>query len=171
MVENETEYMKDRVGQSVNERDMDMPSILSPLDSSEESEPVDSDDPCCVHVEPQGSGESNTVTGDNNATIEAAESARTNDDNSEGKGSAQGDRGTTYHVMGVFSKGRGSYDIYLQSSDAKNPTDFDQYHLSPNSASTLPGYGRILRVEKQENSNSKIPYVVVTEKGEIRGRK
>lgn len=164
MVESETEYVKERVGQGSSSSRAGIPSILAPINNSEtptgesgtESE---DDDACCVHVElgdDRGRRSEQRSSGDERSTSAQPESEE--------------ERGFEYYVMGVFSKGNGAYDIYLQSSNASNRTDFTPYFYNRNNASTLPGYGRILGVERIDDGRSKIPYVIMTEKGDIRGR-
>ena len=74
-----------------------------------------------------------------------------------------------YNLIGVYAKGNDSYDIYLQRTDAKNSTEFESYWLSPNRASVIPGYGRVLQIKAVEDL--RVPYVVVTENGIIRGKR
>ena len=75
-------------------------------------------------------------------------------------------------VAGVHFKGNGSYDIYVQPLDNRNHKAVEPYWFSRGrSSSTIPGYGKILDVIKLENTNLLVNYVVVTENGEIRGRR
>ena len=76
----------------------------------------------------------------------------------------------TYHVVSVLERGNGEYDIYMQASNAKRSTDFEAFFLNRRGSSEVPGYGRITAVTKVENGKYRVPYVITTEKGDIRGK-
>ena len=77
-----------------------------------------------------------------------------------------------YYLAGVFSKGRGGYEIYIQ--DANAPQGMSQakpYVFTPNQSSTIPGYGKIVSVMKLSSSTLRVPYIVETENGTIMGKR
>lgn len=74
-------------------------------------------------------------------------------------------------LVGVQSKKGGVFDIYVEPSDPNDMTGVVPYLFGPNQSSVIPGYGRILSVNKIEGAQSMVPYVVVTEMGEIRGKR
>lgn len=74
-------------------------------------------------------------------------------------------------LVGVQSKKGGVFDIYVEPSDPNDMTGVVPYLFGPNQSSVIPGYGRILSVNKVEGAQSLVPYVVVTEMGEIRGKR
>jgi len=74
-------------------------------------------------------------------------------------------------LVGVQSKKGGVFDIYVEPSDPNDMTGVVPYLFGPNQSSVIPGYGRILSVNKVEGTQSLVPYVVVTEMGEIRGKR
>jgi hypothetical protein len=74
-----------------------------------------------------------------------------------------------YYLIGVYAKGSGAYDLYLQPRDAKQATAFESFWYNPSIPSSIPGYGRIIGVRSVQDS--RVPFVVVTENGIIRGKR
>ena len=75
-------------------------------------------------------------------------------------------------VAGVHAKHNGAYDIYIQPLKEAGLNTVEPFWFSPKGASSIiPGYGKIKEVRKLENSTRRVPYVIITEHGEIRGRR
>jgi hypothetical protein len=75
-------------------------------------------------------------------------------------------------LVGVFARGAGKFDIYVQDAAQGNGTSgVKPYMYSPNQVSNIKGYGRILSVRKLDRAGLRVPYAVDTEGGVITGKR
>lgn len=79
--------------------------------------------------------------------------------------------GQVWHVVGAHAKSNGEYDIYLQPENDSSPAAIKDFVFGQGYSDVIPGYGKILGVRRIENSDMVVPYVISTERGEIRGRR
>ena len=76
-----------------------------------------------------------------------------------------------YLLIGVHEKRRDTWEIYVQPENTTDPSTFSTYRLSRSENSEIPGYGKILAVEKLGNTDRAVPYRIRTENGEILSRR
>ena len=74
-------------------------------------------------------------------------------------------------LAGVKARSKHEYDIYITPTNSTTTQGVVPYIFGPNGASVIPGYGRILAVKELKGSGLRVPYVVITEKGDIRGKR
>jgi hypothetical protein len=75
-------------------------------------------------------------------------------------------------LVGVFARGAGKFDIYVQDTAQGNGTSgVKSYIYSPNQVSNIKGYGRVLAVRKLDRPDLRVPYAIDTEGGVITGKR
>lgn len=73
-------------------------------------------------------------------------------------------------LLGVFvDEETNSYSLIIQDIANLNTSVSDTYTYKPGVKSIIPGYGQILDVQFVEGSDDAVKYIVVTEKGVIKG--
>ena len=152
LVGDETEYVKGRLG----ELELNKGSLSLPV-NPQKKEPA---------IEERGERPTTPVNDKTTSKVNSNES-RGWDVSVSAKTEADA---TGYILLGVLQPSPGVFEIYLQPKNARDMTAHETYIYSASKRSFIPGYGAIKGVQEVTNSNSVVPYQVITETGVIVGR-